>query len=117
MYPITVLRIREDDTTELATIHLSDILYMSVDGTRLIFHTADAHYYQMATIQEYEKNLKHLKFEKLDRPFLVNMNQVKAFDKENRLVYFDKEPDKRNSKYVTVAQLKTNIVKSYMENL
>jgi DNA-binding LytR/AlgR family response regulator len=115
MYPITVLRIREDDTTELATIELSDILYMSVDGTRLVFHTADAQYYQLATIQDFEKNTKHLSFEKLDRPYLVNMKHVKAFDKEHRLVYFDEEPDAK-SKFVTVAQMKANIVKSYIDN-
>lgn len=113
MYPITVLKIREDGTTELATIELTDILYISVDGAKLVFHTSDAQYYQMTTMQEFEDHLESHNFVKLDRPYLVNMNKIKSFNEEHRLVYFDQLPS-RNSKNVTVARVKVNLVNSFI---
>lgn len=113
MYPITVIKMLEDGTSELITIELSDVLYICYEGSRLVYHTENDSYYQVTSLQEYEQHLKELSYEKLDRPYLVNMEKVKKFDKNRRIVYFTSHPDK-NSKYVTVASLKVHLLKSYI---
>lgn len=114
MFPIAVLKYGNDDTTELTTIRLSEVLYVSVDRSKLVFHTQEGTFYQLTTIQEYEKHLKTRHFEKLDRPYLVNMKHVKSLDKERRVVFFTKHPDS-TSKFVTVAQLKVDMLESYLQ--
>lgn len=114
MYPITVLKFLEDGSTQLVTIDMSDVLYICFEGSRLVYHTEDDCYYQVTSLQDLEQHLKGLSFEKLDRPYLVNMNKIKKFDKNRRVVYFTGQPDK-TSKYVTVASLKVHLVKAYMQ--
>jgi len=115
MFPITVLKVGEDEATEMVTIHLTDVLYMVVDGTKLVFHTEEGRYYQITSIQEYEKHLRQHHFEKLDRPNLVNMRKVRKFDKNLRLVYFKSDdPREKGTPFVTVAKTKVNIVNKYL---
>lgn len=115
MLPITVLKINEDGDTKLVSIQLSDVLYMSVDGTKLVFYTEDGAYQQISSIQEFEKHLKGYHFEKLDRPYLVNMNKIRKFDPDLRLVYFQEDGETTTGvPYVTVAQTKVNLVKEYL---
>lgn len=118
MFPITVLKVSEDrESGKLVSIDLSDVLYMSVDGAKLVFFTEEGRYYQLTSIQEYEKHLKHHQFEKLDRPYLVNMKKVRKFDPDLRLVYFQEDicPDHQSkAQHVTVAQTKVNLVKKYL---
>ena len=113
MYPITVVEFLDDETSRLVTIDMSDVLYISNEGSKLVYHTENGVYYQISSLQEFEKHLKCFSFEKLDRPYLVNMNKVKKFDSNRRIVYFTDQPDK-NSKYVTVAMLKTHLLKPYL---
>lgn len=113
MYPITVLKITNNDRTELATINLSDVLYISNEGSKLVFHTMEEQYYQITSIQELEQHLHEISFEKLDRPYLVNMKKVKSYDQDHRLVYFDENP-KKGSKFVTVAKMKWSLLDMYI---
>lgn len=113
MYPITVLKNTNNDSTELVTINLSEVLFISNEGSRLVFHTLEDRYYQITSIQELEQHLKDVSFEKLDRPFLVNMNKIRDVDKDQRLVYFE-DDTYEDRKFVTVAKVKLDLLNMYL---
>ncbi|MGG1312800.1 MULTISPECIES: LytTR family DNA-binding domain-containing protein [Cohnella] len=99
----------EKGETGLLFISLSDIVKISAEGNRLLFHTKDEVFYQLNTLEKIESALKAagLPFERADRGHLIDLHKVVEIDVKNAIAYFEPSPGKeRKSATLSRAKLK-----------
>lgn len=107
---MTVLRMKDDEATELACISLLDVDYMEIEGRRIVYHIDNQKYRHISTLSELEEHLTHEGFDMLDKTNLVNLNKITTFDEQQGKVYFQ-DPPIEKSKYATVALIKRKLIR------
>ncbi|OMG47294.1 hypothetical protein BK140_22570 [Paenibacillus macerans] len=80
---------------------ITDILYFSSEGDRVIIHTADASYYPPRTLKDFALLLSPHGFTSLEKSNLANMKMIRKYDKISKAAFFDK---KCEGKHVTVSR-------------
>lgn len=110
--PMTVMQINGRET-EFVIINLRDVDFIESESRKIVYHIGDEKFYQATTKSELDELLNDAGFDALDRPYLVNMEKIRYFDKEYGKVYFNDSP-LPNSKFVTVAKVKEKIVENYI---
>lgn len=111
--PMTVIQKNDCGSVDFVAINLQDVDFVETRDRRIVYHIGNIEYYQPTTKSELEELLLNEGFDQLDRPFLVNMRKIRNYDKKYGKVYFVDEPT-RNSKYVTVARIKEDLVEKFI---
>lgn len=105
-----VIKEKEGKKTKLEFIDLKDILYFTVNKSRIIVQTAEGTYTLPSSLEDCAMIAG---FEKLDRPYVVQMEKVADIDEQYNIVYFDSEKKLR----CTVASSKVVRTKKMLNNL
>ncbi|HEY0828415.1 MAG TPA: LytTR family DNA-binding domain-containing protein [Bacilli bacterium] len=103
-------RNKNDGSSKLVVIELSDVLYIKIEDRTIVYHTADALYYHISTLSDLEDHLFDFGFDTLDKTNIVNLNKIKKLDTQHGNIYFDEEPMK-SSKYASIAFIKQKLLK------
>lgn len=106
---MTVLRMKGEETAELACICLTDVDYMEIEGRRIVYHIGDQKYRHISTLSELEEHLSAEGFDMLDKTNLVNLNRIGAFDEQQGKVFFGTSSSP--GKYATVAMIKQKLIR------
>jgi DNA-binding LytR/AlgR family response regulator len=112
---IPVIRKGESgEDNSIILLDISDILYVSREPDRVMFHTRDGVFFNLQSLDDFELFLSLYDFFRADRVCVVNMSNIKSMDSELGLVYFDDPPEK-DSKFATVAYQRLSKVKKWLQ--
>jgi hypothetical protein len=107
--PVLLMR---NDETKLMHINLNEVLFASLEDSRIVYHTANEKYFAITRLSDLDYlSDTGLDFKNLDRTNYVNMNQVQSVNFDLGNIYFDENPTE-SSKYATMAQAKAYRYKS-----
>lgn len=95
-------------------IDLREVDFIETESRRIVYHIGNDKYYQVTTKTELEELLVEQGFDALDRPYLVNMQRIRSYNKDYGKVYFVEHPTS-NDKFVTVAKVKEEPVKRFID--
>ena len=93
-------------------IPLKDILYIEKENSsnKSIIHTKNTLYETNLSIKDIEKNITCIKFIKVHRSCIVNIDNIIKYDYINNIIYF------KNDKTNIIARDKRNIIKDKLIN-
>lgn len=101
-------------TNQTACIDLQQVNYITVENRRLVYHIGKQKFFQFNSLLELEDHLLDRGFYLVDRPNLVNIRNVKHFDKSEGKLFFDENYD-AESDYATIARIHVEFVQSEIE--
>jgi len=91
-----------------------DILYFTSYKNVITVHTLEEEFVFPTTLDQLLTAYRGLSFEKADRSFIVNMNNVKGFDPVRKSVYFQENP-KDPAKYAPVSEPNVNKMLKFLQ--
>lgn len=90
-----------------------DILYFTTHKNIITVHTREEEFLVPTSLDQLLKAYKDLDFDKVDRSFIVNLQQVESIHPERKTVVFRDDPGK--GRYVPVSEPNLPRIKKYIE--
>jgi DNA-binding LytR/AlgR family response regulator len=110
---MTVIKYDQNNNPLLHVIDMKECDFIENEGRRIVYHIGNEKYFHISTKSELEILLEKEGFEVLDRPYLVNMDQISHFDENFNILFFRNHACKGKS--VTVARTSVSRVRQYLQ--
>lgn len=89
------------------------ILYFTTYQNIISVHTHDEEFVVPTSLDQLLRAYRELDFDKVDRSFIVNLQQVETVDDERKAVVFREEPEQ--VRYIPVSESNMPRVKHYVD--
>lgn len=101
---------------EIVFIDLEDVLLMRSYRGEVYYQTREGLYSSISTFEEHERFLVEQGFKKVDRCYVVQMDQVEFFDDVQQRLYFVKQPVNSDSPSAPVSGAHLKSVEKQLNN-
>ncbi|REE80964.1 LytTr DNA-binding domain-containing protein [Paenibacillus taihuensis] len=101
---------------EIVFIDLEDVLLMRSYRGEVYYQTREGLYSQISTFEEHERFLVGQGFKKVDRCYVVQMDQVEFFDDVQQRLYFVSQPVNSDSPSAPVSGAHLKSVEKLINN-